>query len=223
MPLSLFHKSWTGLVLVGIAVASPVQAQEAPSGAGTEVQREAPSDAGQEVRLGSFIVGGGLTLSELYDDNIYATESAEVGDYVTIVTPELYLESDWERHRLRVEGGAEIGRYAGNDGEDYEDAWIGADGKYDISKDSKVFGGGRINREHEDRESPDDVNGTEPTTFARVQGHVGVAHKIERTSVRVGVTSERLDFEDVARTGGVINNDDRDRTMYEAGGRRVMR
>lgn len=183
------------------------------------MQREAPSDAGQEVRLGSFIVGGGLTLSELYDDNIYATESAEVGDYVTIVTPELYLESDWERHRLRVEGGAEIGRYASNDGEDYEDAWIGADGKYDISKDSNVFGGGRISREHEDRESPDDVNGTEPTTFARVQGHVGVAHKIERTSVRVGVTSERLDFEDVARTGGVINNDDRDRTMYEAGGR----
>jgi len=203
--------AWRLWILAGLAVADPAQAQEAAS--------PEPTAAPQEVRLGSFIVGGGLTATELYDDNIFATDSAEIGDYITIVTPEIYLESDWQRHRLRFEGGAEIGRYASNGGEDYNDFWIGTDGRYDVSDATNVFGGARFSREHEDRESPDAVSGTEPTTFTRLQGHLGAEHKIDKVALRFGLTSERLDFEDVPRTGGIINNDDRDRTMYEAGGR----
>lgn len=211
MPPTLLRWFLSALICIVALGGGSVRAQDETS---TE-----PTDTRQETRLGEFIVGGGLTVTELYDDNIFATEEAEEGDYVTIVTPELYLESDWQQHRLRLVGGAEIGRYASNGAEDYEDFWLGADGRYDISDDSNVFGGARLSQEHEDRESPDAVAGTEPTTFTRLQNHLGLEHKIEAASLRLGLTAERLDFDDVSRTGGIINNDDRDRTMYEGGGR----
>ena len=155
------------------------------------VQQQASSKSAQEdvkpkaVPLGSFLLYPDLTVSGVYDDNIFATPPrTEEDDYIMIVSPSALIKSQWSKHELSLGAGADIGRYATNSDEDYEDYWVEADGRYDFAARSNVFGGTRFIRDHEDRASPDDVNGVEPTTFDEYGGHAGLFHQIKRTAMR---------------------------------------
>lgn len=178
----------------------------------------APAPAREDgVRLGSFRLHPALVVSELYDDNIFATRSDEEDDFVTHVTPSFLLRSDWQRHGLSFDAGGDFAFYDDNGDENTQDAWVGADGHLDLAEDTVLFGGARYAREHEDRASPDDVNGDEPTRYYETEGYLGLEQRIDRWSFRLGGTVDRLDFRDVSALVGELDNDDRDRTMTTGG------
>jgi len=66
---------------------------------------------------------------------------------------------------------------------DYEDFTIGSEGRFDVFKNSDVFGGMRFSPEHESRESPDDVSGAEPTRYYKLDGHAGTSHRVFEISL----------------------------------------
>src|SRR3546814_5358226 len=67
----------------------------------------------------------------------------------------------------------------------------------------------------EERGSPDDVNGEEPTEYTLITPFVGAFHRWNRVSLDVEAGADVLDFDDVGTAAGTtINNDDRDRTEY---------
>jgi len=169
--------------------------------------------------LGPFAVDPSITISELFDDNIFSTRNNEVSDLITIISPSLGLTAKGSDYALSFDAGADIARYAERGAEDYEDYWFGTDGRFDLMSNLTVFGGLRYSFEHEGRESPDDVNGEEPTTYSDLQSYFGTSARFDDVTLRLGGTVERLDFDDVAAGGFTINNDDRDRTLYELGGR----
>lgn len=212
--------------LLSTALCLDAAAQEAGSAEDEEVvpAPEAADEAAEADRtkgfdLGPFLADPSIAVTEAYDDNIFATKNGKVDDFITVISPRLSLTTDLPEHEFGLNAGADIGRYAENTSEDYEDYFVGADGRYDFAPGSNVFAGVNYAREHEERDSPDDVSGAEPTTYDDLSGFLGTAQRFGRVSVRAGGTVERLDFDDVPATLGTINNDDRDRTQYEIGTR----
>lgn len=176
------------------------------------------------LRVGSFMVNPEISLTELYDDNIYATRIREVEDWVTIISPTISVKSDWAKHSLKFWAGADADIYRSNTNENVVDHWFEGEGRYDISDKTNVYAGAGISRNHEDRSSLDDPLRTrlakEPTRYWETKGHLGAFHQVDDVSLRVGTTYEHLNFDNVsAISGGTIIMDDRDRKLYSAGGR----
>ncbi len=217
-------RAFNGALLAGtaLAICLPVSAGELLA-TGPLVSPEQLAQASgtaatsKGYKAGSLIFNPGIDVTEYYDDNIFATRTNEKSDFITVVTPSLGVESDWEKHQARFETGANIGRYTGNSAENYEDYWVGADGRFDISPKSNLFAGSRYSRNHEERESPDDIVGTEPTAFDLINSYAGGFHRFDQLAVRIGGTHRKYDFEDTPALAGNINNDDRDRNQYTGG------
>jgi len=166
------------------------------------------------IRLGTFRLFPTLDLTGMFDDNVFATSNDKKSDYVGIVSPGLTLRSAWKEHELNLWSSAEIGRYARFKRENYEDYQLGFDGRYDFARDFYAFGGLEFDRTHEARESPDGVFGLRPTIYRDLDGHAGLHKEFGPFTIRFGGTIRWLDYDDVAGTSSIINNDDRDRVMY---------
>lgn len=162
---------------------------------------------------GTFLVRPEAGVSLVYDSNIFATRTDEIDDTLILLTPSVDVTSQWDRHKLNFNAGATAARYHSADSENYQDYWADVDGRYDIGGNTNVFGGLGYSREHEDRSSPDDIAGSEPTTYDSSRAHAGIAQSWGKVSARLGGTFEQLDYKDVAP----INNDDRDRDLTGVG------
>lgn len=210
------------LVLMGSTVlscaiaATSVQAQELERGE-TVTERQRPEVDPLGARVGGFLVFPSLTLEEEYNDNIFAADDDEEADFITHLQPNLLAASQWNNHALNFRGGADVGLYADNTDENYEDYNFGFDGRYDISRNDNLFGGASFANQHEERGSPDDVNGEEPTEYDTYNTFAGGEAGFNRVTVRVTGDYTRNDYDDVETSAGAtINNDDRDRDRYEA-------
>ena len=175
-------------------------------------------------RWGDFLVYPELVLTGLSDDNIYSTQGDGVNDHALIVSPALWLVSNWERHQMRMHASADFARYLDQRTEDTEDYRASIESRYDVSADANVYGGLRVAREHEDRESPEVRNGIEPTRYLASRAYAGLFEQFGRFSMRLAINVVDLDFDDVPfvmGSGGIgiINNDDRDRVQWQAGAR----
>ncbi|MET0064996.1 MAG: outer membrane beta-barrel protein [Candidatus Thiodiazotropha sp.] len=150
-----------------------------------------------------------------YDDNIYATNRARESDFITQVTPSLSVDSLWDRHRLAVDAGARLGRYADATSEDYDDFWLSGDGDYEIDGIDKLYVSGGYSRNHEGRDSKESgsLQIDEPTTYDVLEGQLGWHRQADRSSVKLGLTFEQLDYDNV----GSLYNDDRDRDVSGLG------
>jgi len=170
--------------------------------------------------FGDFRVQPELNLFYGHDDNIFAEHDNERSDDIYGISGNIAIKSDWKRHKLNFNMGLESGRYDKYDDEDYDDYWLSTEGRYDLSKNTNFFGGLSFTDEHEDRGSPDDQFGDEPTTYSSTQTHAGASQKWGNISLRLGGTFETLNYDDVGiLNGGKLNNDDRDRNLYGAGAR----
>jgi len=170
------------------------------------------------IEISSFRLLPELIFRGLYDDNIYATRTETKSDRILHVLPSLDIRSNWSEHKLDLNIGADIARYDVHSSEDFEDYWLNTNGRFDLFEALNLFGGIGYSREHEERGSPEDQNGKEPTIFYSRNAHLGSEVKAGNFGVRFGGTYEELDFEDVAtNTGFLINNDGRDRKLLELG------
>ncbi|UCH47391.1 MAG: outer membrane beta-barrel protein [Betaproteobacteria bacterium] len=179
------------------------------------------------IKVGSFLMFPEISAAILHDDNIYGERRGENSDFVTIFSPVIALESAWSQHWLQLDAGADIDRYHDFPQESVEDYWIGADGRLDISRAAKLFGGARWARDHEDRAEPDALSpfvAAEPTRYEQASADLGLLLRSDSMSLRVGGTFDRYDFKDVPSVlGPTINKDDRDRDMYSLGARLKFR
>jgi len=210
------------LIVIGLtSFCAAVQAADTPTAGEQTISKEGRARAAQGYKLGSFNILPQIKFEELWDDNIFATDSNvdEESDFITIVTPSLLITSGWDRHELNFRAGASFSAYAEHDDEDTQDAWIDVEGRYDFTDSTNVFGGIGYSREHEDRASPDDVNGIDPILYRVLRSHIGLYHKSGPFTVRAGGTFDELDFDDVNTLTTEINNDDRDRDLYSVGAR----
>ncbi|TDR57421.1 hypothetical protein DFP85_101241 [Halomonas ventosae] len=188
-------------LVLAVSAASHTQAQEASNG----------TDWSHDV---------GVTVGSEYNDNIFYERENRTSDTITTVSPRAELVGKGQRHEIRAFGSAERGKYQEYQDENYTDWRLGSEGRYAYSEDGSLFGGVNLARGHEERSSPDAVNGEEPTLYDRLGIFAGINHRFGRITSRVGGTFETLDFQDVDALDGLsIENDDRDRDQATFGGR----
>ncbi len=161
-----------------------------------------------------------LSLTETYDDNIFATDTGETSDWISVLSPQLRVDSTWPEHSLKFNAGAEIGRYKEYDAENYQDYWVNLEGRYNATDTIELFGGLGMASDHEGRDSPEaEIAGQSPTTYSTLSAHAGVKTVFDALTLRTGATFERVDFDNVPAATGLLINDDRDRDLFGLGAR----
>jgi len=218
---NLNAKSLVAGLLVTTALVPGVVAQDAEETVQSVYERYRPDFSATGVRAGGFLFYPTLSVEGKFDSNIYAKDedvAEEVDDFITIIKPALSLSSNWSSHYFAVNAGAELGRYADNGTEDYEDFNLGASGRLDISRGSNIVADLTYADGHEDRGAPDAVgNQEEQTKFRVLTAHAGFKRDEGLVSFALDGTYQKKDYEDAPLNGGgFLENDDRDREEVSA-------
>ncbi len=187
----------------------PAPAAPAPS--------QPPEVGGSGFNVGSFTIYPEIHAGGFYDSNIYATNTSTKSDWVGTLSPSVALQSNWKRNSLYADAGADFTGYLHHGSENTIDWHTQAEGQIDVSKNTHVLLGAILLQEHEDRASPDAVEGTTPTLYHEASTYAGVAQRIGNFDVRLAGAVERLTFGNVMGTHGVILNNDRNRNRYTFG------
>lgn len=208
----------------GVGGTPDVELRQVPGqGPARNVQRaQEPLPRQQPFAVGSFQLYPEVTLSGFYDSNVYYTNNNRISDFAAILSPAVWLLSNWREHALNFSAGADLTRYRDQTAENTDDWRVSAEGRYDFNLDTNVYGGARAFQSHEDRESPEARNGLKPTVYTGQRYYGGVFRQQGPWSFRVGGTALRLNYDDVqfeTSSGAVaiINNDDRDRWQFTGG------
>jgi hypothetical protein len=199
-----------GLVPFAAPPASPAPDRGIPT-------RDAENYEPFGARIGTFKLFPELDAGGAYSSNIFATQTNEVDDFIFTARPKLDLVSDWTSHYLKFSAHGLVGRYADNSNENFIDYGVNAQGRFDLLSlgQSNLFARVAFDRLHEDRGSPNAVNGIDPTEYDRLFGQAGFLYKPGRFSAALVADAAGYNFDDVATsTGAIINNDDRDRAEF---------
>ncbi len=173
---------------------------------------------GTGYKMGSFTLYPDVQAATFYDDNIYATSHNHVSDKIITVSPRFGLQSDWDRHSLYIEGQTDVTDYLSHTSENSVDWHILTEGRIDVSDTTRILLGGVALHAHEDRASPDAVEGFQPTPYNELNAYTGIVHRFGDFSYRLGGSVERITFDNVLGQNGEINNQDRNRNRYTLGG-----
>ena len=167
------------------------------------------------IRLDSFMVFPSLTLDQSYNDNIYATPSADVADTVTTVAEKMVIRSDWENHQLGTSVTNTNGIYAGHAGEDYDDLVVTGNGRLDLDRNDTLNADTSYSNLHEPRTSPDNTFGKTPTLYSLEQVHLGSFDSFNWLAVNLDAKAAKYEYTDVATSlDNFIAEKDRNRTEY---------
>lgn len=169
------------------------------------------------VKVGSFTVYPDVQASTFYDDNIYATAHDHVSDWVGTISPRIAIQSNWDRNSLYAEAATDLTGYWSHPHENSADWHVLAEGQIDVTDQTHILLGAIALKSHEDRASPDAVEGFEPTPYNEEDGYLGVVHRFNEFTLRVGGAIEHITFGNVQGANGEINNEDRDRSRYTFG------
>lgn len=169
------------------------------------------------IELGQFLFLPKIDLDETYNSNIYARTDDVRSDLITGIHPELKLRSRFDNHMLNLGAFVDDYRYADNQSENHLDTRVEADGRIDVSKATEVTGLLQQITRHEDRSSPDDRDGREPTRVETMNSRLGGKHKFGDFTLAGETGATHLSFEDVQTSAGnIIPNHDRNRWQYDA-------
>lgn len=163
-------------------------------------------------RLGSFVFRPGVELLYASNDNIFYEENGEISDSIWHLRPWASLNSDWNRHSFNLSGWGDIARYSDYGSEDYEDWALRADGRVDVRHDSWLSFEASQMELHEDRRSPDNQLGIEPTEFTYAGYGAGYDQVFNRLKAGVYFRRNTFDYDDnLDDDGEIIDNQDRGR------------
>lgn len=168
------------------------------------------------IKAGAFTVYPKAGIKESYDDNIYATDTNETDDFITELSADVYVTSNWSRHLLNFSAGVKQALYADYSDENRLDWNLGVDGRLDITRDTQLSGSLSYAELHEDRGDPNATFvATEPTPYSLLGAEASFAHRFNRLGLRLSGSLDDYDYDDVYNSVGlVIDQDDRDRTEY---------
>ncbi len=169
------------------------------------------------IRAGSFLIYPSLTVSGQYNSNAFTTKDNEESDVALITSPQIEVNSNWNRHALNFAVGATGAANKEYSENDYLDAFAETVGRLDVRRDDILTGKLRFDRSHDDRDNADNDTGTD-NRGNLVRYYSGLVdgqyrHNFARFFTVLGAGIKRLEYENI----GDRQYDRRNRTEY--GGR----
>jgi hypothetical protein len=207
------------VLAVSVDAAHAQQVQQAPERVIPERQsvldRARPDYDPLGIRLGSFLAYPTARLAETYDSNVFATTTGTKDDFYTTFNPGIGIRSDWNVHSVALQASTATKRYSSLVSENVTNLLIAGNGRLDILRDIYVRGGAGYQLLHEDRSSPDSVNGKKPVEYHLTSANLGYVHEPGRLGARVDATVDSYSFNNAStNTGATILQKDRDRIVY---------
>ncbi|MGI9499687.1 MAG: outer membrane beta-barrel protein [Geminicoccaceae bacterium] len=163
------------------------------------------------LRLGDFALTGQAALGVVYDDNVEADDEERDEDVFLTLSPSVRAQSTYARHSIGFGAGATAGTTLKDSTDDFFDWRIGADGRVDLSRKSKLDASVGYSRDVEDDEDVDSEDGDGDTPVHSIDASLGYDVSGERLGFGLDGTISRLDVE-----GDDFG--DRDRTSYGLSG-----
>ena len=198
------------------AIAEELPVINAPVIDASEVRQ--PLDAPRAPDAALSLSYGGYTGMQ-YRSNIYRETSNETDDFIAVVAPAFTLRSDLDRHAITVKGMIEAGHFLLESDNDYVDADLRANSRYDVTNDSFIDLHGQWRYDHVDvggfSTDLSDLTrrSEEPTPYN--YGEAGILYETPLNDMliaRAGVTGLYFNYSNVNTLGGTpIIQDDRDR------------
>lgn len=170
------------------------------------------------LRVGSMVLNPQLRGGVTYDDNIFATRTNKKSDFIGNVGAGLRARSDLPRHGFGLLADLDVNKFADNEDEDFWHGNLEANGRFDIARETAVGGNVAVRRLTDPRDSPDDLNGTEPSVFRMYEGRVFGQTEGAAFTTRLEGGINRVDYDDVETSTGTINTTERERDEYFANG-----
>lgn len=173
----------------------------------------------QGLRLGGFIASPSIELSEEYNTNIREEEDGEDSSFITRISPELQVRSDFNRHAIALETGAEAGFFHSSSDDDYLDYFARSRGRIDVTRDATISGLIGYVHGSEGRGDVDSVSGAaEPTEFDDFRAELSGQYKGGLFRVRPFALANYRSYDDTELlTGDEADESDRDRWRREGG------
>ncbi|MGI9487778.1 MAG: outer membrane beta-barrel protein [Geminicoccaceae bacterium] len=147
------------------------------------------------LRLGDFALSGQASLGMLYDDNVEADDDARDEDVFLTFAPSVRAQSTYARHSIGFGAGASAGTALKDSTDDFFDWQIGADGRLDLSRTSKVNASLSYSRDVEDDENVDAEDDEGDTPIHNFGAGLGYSAGGDRLGFSVDSTVSRLDVE----------------------------
>jgi hypothetical protein len=171
------------------------------------------------IQVGGFLLTPTAKAELRYDDNIFVDNSNREGDFITSGGAGARLKSNFVRHGLDFYGSIEGSHYLDNDSEDFWEGIVGTRGRLDVHRELQLSTDLWLQRATDPRDSPDNVNGTEPSVFhvyhASTAMQAGVAGPLVS---RLELGFERITNEPVPSSVGTIDTSERDHNDYYVDG-----
>ncbi|MEO0359482.1 MAG: outer membrane beta-barrel protein [Pseudomonadota bacterium] len=166
--------------------------------------------------MGAFILRPVAQGSFAYDSNIFEEADDETDSFITTLSPRFSVESDFSRHRVRLQSGLDAQFFLDSPDDDAVSGFVSTDGTLDITRRLRFRSGVSYRRVAEQRgtDEIDDEVGLEGPVFSNVfAGEARLQYLPGDFRIEPFASFSYRDFED--RDG--VEQDDRDRLKYEAG------
>ncbi|PKP72269.1 MAG: hypothetical protein CVT83_00780 [Alphaproteobacteria bacterium HGW-Alphaproteobacteria-5] len=180
------------------------------------MERVRPGYDAAGIRAGGFLIFPDASVSESYNDNIYATPTNETDDFITTLAANVAVISTWSRHALNLRGGLSQDFFADNNDEDRLDWNVGGDGRIDVTSSTALKGSLNYAQLHENRGDPSaPTAASEPVEYKLFTASADISQRFNRVEVNLGGDYADFNYDDVTSVlGATIDQDDRDREEY---------
>lgn len=204
------HREKSGAVITTEVAPTAVDSSQ------TDAQRMDKSYQPQGMDAGQFLFFPKLEVGQSLNNNIYAKEQDNHSDLITNPEMSALLRSRFARHQLNLRMVASDYIFRKYEQENHLDVSTDAEGKLDLGENSEITGFAQYALGHEDRSSPDDVGGKEPTETDSYRVKLAGKHQVGKFMVGTEEWFRRLEFSNVQATNNsLLINSHRNRREYE--------
>ena len=168
------------------------------------------------IHAGTFFLRPALEVMTGYDTNPARSSTNPKGSTQFTVAPELLAKSDWERHQLDVAIRGSYSYYPEVRLADRPNLDARADGRIDVSKDTRIDVQGRYIVSTDYPGSPNiAADYARLPIYTDVGGTLGVGQRFNRLEVSLKGTADRIEWQDSRlTTGATQSNADRNYDQY---------
>jgi hypothetical protein len=169
------------------------------------------------IRAGSFILRPAIEAMAGYDTNPERVTGGR-GSRLAIISPELVVRSDWERHALDADIRGSYSTYEDVPFADRPNLDAKVDGRLDVNRDTRIDGQGRLLVSTDNPGSPNlEADLAKLPIFTTVGTTAGIARRFNRLEIALKGSFDRTVYQESQLTDGTsAGNEDRNFNQYGA-------
>ncbi len=146
------------------------------------------------LRVGDFIIKPSAGMSVVYDDNVEADDDRRNEDIFLTFSPAVRARSTYARHGIGFFAKGTAATTVKDSSEDFFDWRIGADGRLDLSRRSRINASVGYTRETEDDEAIDAGDARKDAVINVIGAKIGYDVDQRVIGWRLGTSLSRLDY-----------------------------